>query len=86
MPIIENAGWHLTSWFSPKGIQTKIKNFAHQELNNDEFNNPNNFLQNMLNNEDIFGTKLITVNSDYYPKDFYDVFIKYSKDYVTIED
>lgn len=86
MSIIENGGWHLQSWFSPKGIQNKIKSCSHQELNTETFNNPFRLLKCMQEGKSIFENQLITINSDYYPKDFYDVFVKYSKNYVTIED
>jgi beta-1,4-mannosyl-glycoprotein beta-1,4-N-acetylglucosaminyltransferase len=51
---IPQGGWHLSYWGSPEDISYKIKNFAHQELNNAEFTNIDNIQQRISTGRDPF--------------------------------
>jgi len=55
--IIKNGGWHFSFLKSPKGISKKIKSFAHQEYNKDEFTDEKKILKRIRENKDIFNRK-----------------------------
>jgi beta-1,4-mannosyl-glycoprotein beta-1,4-N-acetylglucosaminyltransferase len=52
--FIEHAGWHLSYFGDTNFIQNKIKNFSHQELNNDTFTDENIILKKIENCKDLF--------------------------------
>lgn len=52
---IDKAGWHFTYFGDPEFISHKLSNFAHQEYNNDEFNNVDKIKNRIDNREDLFG-------------------------------
>jgi beta-1,4-mannosyl-glycoprotein beta-1,4-N-acetylglucosaminyltransferase len=52
--FIEHAGWHLSYFGDTNFIQNKIKNFSHQELNNDTFTDKNIILKKIENCKDLF--------------------------------
>lgn len=45
---INNAGWHLSYFLTPKDIIRKLESFAHDECNKEEFKNENYILKCML--------------------------------------
>ena len=69
--LIKNGGWHFTYLMSPKHISNKIKNSAHSEFNNKQFNNINNIKNKIKNLKDLFNRNYLfkKVNVDNsYPK------------------
>jgi beta-1,4-mannosyl-glycoprotein beta-1,4-N-acetylglucosaminyltransferase len=52
--IITNGGWHFSFIKTAKGIQKKIKAFAHIEENTDSNRNLTNIKKKLKNNLDIF--------------------------------
>jgi len=63
--VIPNGGWHLTYWGTPEHIQTKLRSFAHQELNTDTFTDPEYIKQQMQAGKDLFGREW----NQYVPED-----------------
>lgn len=51
---IPNAGWHLSYFYDADYISNKIKNFSHQELNNENFTNVNKIKDRINNFSDLF--------------------------------
>ena len=51
---VRAAGWHLSYWNTPEMIQHKIKNFAHQEFNKDEFTDIDYIKNQIKEGKDIF--------------------------------
>lgn len=80
MPRMANAGWHLSYWTTPEGIEHKIKNFSHQEFNTPDLNNRQNILNSIANSEDLFNKQLelISVAPTEIDFDVYNIFNKYS--------
>ena len=52
--IIDNGGWHFSCLMSPKGIQNKIKSFAHDEYNKTNFIDLNKIKHSIAKGEDLF--------------------------------
>ena len=52
--IILNGGWHFSFLKKPELIQKKIKSYAHQEFNKDEFTNIDKIIERIKLNKDIF--------------------------------
>jgi beta-1,4-mannosyl-glycoprotein beta-1,4-N-acetylglucosaminyltransferase len=61
---IPNGGWHLSYFGTPEFISNKIKNFAHQEFNNDNFTDTNLIESRIKNGIDVYNRdiKIIKVN------------------------
>lgn len=76
-PIIQKAGWHLSYFGDIEFIKNKIKNYAHQEYNNDTY--INNMENKIKNNKDIFdrGTniKYIDINENNNLPPLYDKYL-----------
>jgi len=51
---INKGGWHLSYFYSPEFIKIKIANFAHQELNVEEFTNLEKIQQRITDCKDLF--------------------------------
>lgn len=51
---IDKAGWHLSYFGDEVFIQTKIRNFAHQEYNHERYTNLDIIRQRMRNKTDLF--------------------------------
>ena len=58
--IIDNGGWHFSFLMSPEQIRNKIKSFAHDEYNKEEFKNLD-YIQNLIDS----GTDLFNRNQKY---------------------
>lgn len=52
---IEHGGWHLSYFGDASFIQNKIKQFAHQEWNDEKYTNVSEIEKKIQNNEDLFG-------------------------------
>jgi len=52
--VIMNGGWHLSYFGNPEFIQNKIRNFAYQEYNKEEFTNLENINEKIKNKSDLF--------------------------------
>ena len=52
---VANGGWHLSYWGDVKHIQEKLKSFAHQEWNNDQYTNEDYIRQQIAQGQDLFG-------------------------------
>ena len=52
--IIENGGWHFSFLMNPKDIKKKIKSFAHEEFNKDEFLNISKINKCIAEGKDLF--------------------------------
>jgi beta-1,4-mannosyl-glycoprotein beta-1,4-N-acetylglucosaminyltransferase len=52
---IKKGGWHLSYFGDVDFIKNKIKNFSHQELNNEYILNDERILKQIVNNDDLFG-------------------------------
>ena len=79
--IVPNAGWHFSYFGDAKQIQSKLKNFAHQEFNYDRFTNLESIEKNINAGTDILyrdGFELFHIpikeNTRLPPK--YDVYLK----------
>ena len=53
--LIFDGGWHFSFLKKPKEISKKIKSFAHQEFNSEEFTSISNIQNKIVNMSDIFG-------------------------------
>jgi beta-1,4-mannosyl-glycoprotein beta-1,4-N-acetylglucosaminyltransferase len=51
---IENGGWHLSYFGDPHFIQNKLKQFAHQEFNNEKYTDLGEIQKRIQNKEDLF--------------------------------
>jgi len=60
--IIKNGGWHLSYFGDVEFIKNKLKNFAHQEYNNNTYVNDDNILNNIANCKDLFNRENIIFN------------------------
>ena len=70
-PVIPRSGWHLSYFGDAEFIANKIKNFSHQEFNNDSFTNLESILERMKHNKDPFDRKIVGISdSDYLPPNF----------------
>jgi beta-1,4-mannosyl-glycoprotein beta-1,4-N-acetylglucosaminyltransferase len=81
MHSIVNGGWHLSSWNTLENIKYKIENFAHQEFNTPEFTDLAKIADRIKNGKDLFGREdnlLIPFDTSTLPKDFADIFLKYT--------
>lgn len=72
---LNNGGWHFSYFGSPGFISNKIKNFAHQEFNEDKFTNEESIIDKIQNSKDLFGrelnlTKQEITSSTYLPKNW----------------
>lgn len=80
MPRLGDAGYHLSYWTTPEGIQHKINSFSHQEFNTPTLNNSENILTSITNSEDLFNKKLdlIEVDPTHIDTKIYEIFHKYA--------
>lgn len=51
--LIKNGGWHFSYFGDIEFIKNKLKNFLHQEYNNDKYLNDKTLQYNIENNKDI---------------------------------
>lgn len=76
---LNKGGWHFSYYGDVDFIINKLKNFAHQEYNNDDFINPEQFKKCIDNNIRIFDTfelnesgchYVAIENNDYLPENY----------------
>jgi len=85
VPIIKYGGWHLSYFGDIDFIQNKIKNFSHQEYNNDFILNEQRIKEQIINCSDLFGrdnkskhnfTYIDINNNSYLPKKYKELLYK----------
>ena len=59
--ILQNAGWHLSYFGNIKFIQNKLKEFGHQEYNNNNYTNEDNILKAIKEGKDLFGRSWVPI-------------------------
>lgn len=67
-----NGGWHLSYFGDISRIQTKIKNFTHQEFNTEQFTDPEWIKKKIEEGVDLYDRKfpMMKSNIDELPEDF----------------
>lgn len=82
--VVKNGGWHL-SYFGDVGfIQNKIKNFAHQEYNDDKYTNTENIKKRINTCSDLFSrenehnTEYCAIETNPYLPETYKDLLKFS--------
>lgn len=77
IPFVPNGGFHLSYWFSPEQIAKKIKSFAHQECNKEEFTDHNKIMERISKGVDLFDRPtLIPADPKSIPSEIMNVFGK----------
>lgn len=76
--IISNGGWHLTYWGDIETIQYKIQTFAHQELNQAQFKDPEHIKEKIRTGQDMFNRNnpFISTQPGEIPQEIIDIFGK----------
>ena len=79
--MIKNGGWHLSFFGDNSFIKNKIKEFSHQEFNNDININEKNIEEHINNYDDIFNRNnnefyKININNNHNLPPFYDLFLQ----------
>lgn len=74
-PVIKKGGWHLSYFGDVDFIKNKLDVFAHQEYNNNHFNNYSKIEEKIKNSDDLFDRKDIMqkkciTNNDYLPPQY----------------
>ena len=80
--IIKNGGWHFSFLMQPSEIKKKIKSFAHDEFNKQEFLELSEIEKKIKLGEDLFNRaqKYIKVDLDNsFPKQIFDNIDKYKE-------
>jgi beta-1,4-mannosyl-glycoprotein beta-1,4-N-acetylglucosaminyltransferase len=86
---VEKGGWHFSYFGNLNFIVNKIKNFAHQEYNNNDFINLNKFRTAIDNNVSIYsnneskGVFIDIKDNDYLPEN-HELLIKFQKSNIKI--
>ena len=69
LQLIYNGGWHFSFLKNPESKSKKIKSYAHQELNREEFTNLDSINQKIERKKDIFDRnysyKKIEINNEF---------------------
>lgn len=52
--LVQNGGWHFSYLGSPEQIQYKLKTFAHDEMDTEEFTDINHISNSVINGTDLF--------------------------------
>lgn len=77
---IEPGGYHLSYWNTPENLSYKIKSFAHQEFNKEEFTNIQAIRSAIKKGEDLFHREwvpYVKYTPEYIDKNIYNIFAKY---------
>ena len=61
-PVLEKGGWHLSYFGNSDFISNKIKNFSHQEYNNEKYTNVDSISELVKNKKDLFGRNIVIQN------------------------
>lgn len=81
MPKLADGGWHLSYFADAELIQFKIKNFAHQEFNDERYTNIDAIKQRMDSGRDLFDREnnpFEPFDHKTLPVDFLDAFGRYT--------
>jgi beta-1,4-mannosyl-glycoprotein beta-1,4-N-acetylglucosaminyltransferase len=62
LPILPNAGWHLSYFGDACFIKNKLIEFGHQELNNSLYTNETNIENAIKNNSDLFNRHYVPIH------------------------
>ena len=62
IPIIKNGGWHFSYFGDVEFIKNKLRNFTHEELNNDFMLNDERITKQIKNSSDLFERSHETFN------------------------
>jgi beta-1,4-mannosyl-glycoprotein beta-1,4-N-acetylglucosaminyltransferase len=79
-PVLENGGWHLSYFGDSTFIQNKLKEFSHQEYNNDYYTNQERITNAIKEGKDLFGRGYVPIdyinieNNSYLPP-LYNVYL-----------
>ena len=81
-PEILNGGWHLSYFGDKYFIQNKIKNFSHQELNNDNYTDLLKIEDRVMKSIDLYDRyidieKIEIKDNKYLPPEYYTYLTKY---------
>jgi|688.fasta_scaffold00441_37 beta-1,4-mannosyl-glycoprotein beta-1,4-N-acetylglucosaminyltransferase len=82
--VVKNGGWHLSYFGNVDFIQNKIKNFAHQEYNDDKYTNSDIIKKRINNCSDLFSrdnehnTEYCAVSDNQYLPETYKDLLKFS--------
>jgi beta-1,4-mannosyl-glycoprotein beta-1,4-N-acetylglucosaminyltransferase len=73
--VIPNGGWHLSYFGDSTFIQNKIKEFSHQELNNETYTNLLNIEDKIKNSKDLYDrnvsiSRIEIQNNNYLPIEY----------------
>ena len=60
IPIIKNGGWHFSYFGDVEFIKNKLRNFTHEELNNDFMLNDERITKQIKNSSDLFVLTMFT--------------------------
>lgn len=80
-PRMPQGGWHLSYFATPEQIQYKIKNFAHQEYNNDQYTDLDAIGERIAKGQDLFDREhnpFEPFDTQTLPADFLRVFGRYA--------
>lgn len=83
LPQVLGGGWHLSNWMSPEEIVDKIRSFAHQEYNTEEYADADRIKEHLRQGRDFLGrvsNEMIPFDKNTLPDDFKSVFAKYTPD------
>jgi beta-1,4-mannosyl-glycoprotein beta-1,4-N-acetylglucosaminyltransferase len=80
--IISNGGWHLSYFGDASFIQNKIKEFSHQELNNQQYTNLLHIEEKIKSSKDLYDrnlniSRIELNNNNYLPIDYKIYLTKY---------
>lgn len=81
--LIRNGGWHFSYFGDVKFIQNKIRNFSHQEFNNEKYLNEEQIKNQIDNSSDLFCRNdnfyYCSIENNRYLPEGYEQLLKYSK-------
>ena len=81
LPLLMNAGWHLSYFGDKKFIKNKLHNFGHQEYNTALYTNEDYIEHMMNNNKDLFQRsyvpiKYIAIDNNTYLPPLYNTYLR----------
>lgn len=82
--FVENAGWHFSYFGDFNFIKTKIKSFAHTELNKNEYTDDLHIINCVKNKKFIFGEDMHSIKYDFnkFPSEIKDQIINLLPNYI----
>jgi beta-1,4-mannosyl-glycoprotein beta-1,4-N-acetylglucosaminyltransferase len=81
VPVIKNAGWHLSYFGNVEFIKNKLMNFAHQEYNSENYTNIETIQKQIDNCYDLFNRpnndmNYIEIENNAYLPPMYDIYLQ----------